>query len=79
MNEKGKSKKCIWRDITAISCCIGINVAKRIIFIIFRLPQSGGMGNIDLRNFNLDGLVEEKMYIKPSGELQIANGWVKND
>ena len=40
----------------------------------FRLQQNGKSRNIDLRNFNLDDLVEEKMYIKPSGELQLANG-----
>ena len=47
--------------------------------LFFRLQQNGKSRNIDLRNFNLDDLVEEKMYIKPSGELQLANGWGIND
>ena len=43
-------------------------------FLYFRFAQNDGPGRLDLRNFDLNNLVEEKMYIKPSGEIQIANG-----
>ena len=31
-------------------------------------------GNIDLKQFNLNNFVEEKMYVKPPNDLQLANG-----
>ena len=44
-------------------------------FLYFRFAKNDGPGRLDLRNFDLNNLVEEKMYIKPSGEIQIANGY----
>ena len=39
-----------------------------VFFILYR-PR-----NIDVNQFNLNNFVEEKMYVKPPNDLQLANG-----
>ena len=40
----------------------------KMFFILYR-PR-----NIDVNQFNLNNFVEEKMYVKPPNDLQLANG-----
>ena len=47
---------------------LSIQRCKDVFFILYR-PR-----NIDVNQFNLNNFVEEKMYVKPPNDLQLANG-----
>ena len=56
------------QDVFDITWQYSIQRCNYMTFILYR------PGNIGLNQFNLNNFVEEKMYVTPPNDLQLANG-----